>query len=231
MLDALSGAVDFHNHLLPGIDDGCKTKTCSINMLELYSEAGIQKIISSPHIIYDLYPNNHQSILKAFHQVKEIAGEQAHLLHYPAAEYLMDEFFDDFLQEPHLMTIGQRHLLVEFSYFNLTERVDQQFFEITQRRLTPILAHPERYNYLSVDALEKYKKLGCKFQLNLLSLTGHYGANVKTKALKLLERNWFDLAATDAHKTEHLQKLRNYKISTNIYSSIKTLAENSLELI
>lgn len=231
LLEALYGAVDFHNHLLPGIDDGCKTTDCSLNMLKLYHECGIKKIISSPHIIKDLYPNNRGSILKAYNQVLEKAGKHSDLLLFPAAEYLMDEFFDDYLQQPNLMTIDKRHLLVEFSYFNLTQQVDQQFFNITQTGLTPILAHPERYNYLKVEELEKYKKIGCKFQLNLLSITGHYGKTVKSKALRILENNWYDFAATDAHKPEHLEKLKAFKVSDKLFITIKNLGQNSIELV
>ena len=61
-----SGLVDFHNHILHGIDDGSKSTAQSLSMLDLYSNMGIQKIIASPHIFKDLYPNTPESIKKSF---------------------------------------------------------------------------------------------------------------------------------------------------------------------
>ena len=46
----LSISVDFHSHLIPGIDDGCATAEESIeNIIELKKQ-GIKKIITTPHI-------------------------------------------------------------------------------------------------------------------------------------------------------------------------------------
>jgi protein-tyrosine phosphatase len=53
-LNLFNGLVDFHNHLLPGIDDGSKSIEQSQEMLNIYNELGIEKIIASPHVFKEL---------------------------------------------------------------------------------------------------------------------------------------------------------------------------------
>ena len=56
------GLCDFHNHLLPGIDDGSKHVTMSLNMLKTYQKLGFSSVIPSPHVYQELYPNNPETI-------------------------------------------------------------------------------------------------------------------------------------------------------------------------
>ena len=44
------GLCDFHNHILPGIDDGSKHVTMSLNMLRAYQRLGFSSVIPSPHV-------------------------------------------------------------------------------------------------------------------------------------------------------------------------------------
>jgi tyrosine-protein phosphatase YwqE len=74
----------------------------------------------------------------------------------------------------------------------------------------PVLAHPERYGYLSrtKEFYDQLKDAGCYFQLNLLSLSGHYGEHVQKLAEYLLKKNYYDLAGTDLHNSRHLSLLQ-----------------------
>ena len=49
--------------------------------------------------------------------------------------------------------------------------------------------------------------MGCLFQLNLLSVIGHYGPEVEKNTKKMLKENFFDLAGTDTHHINHIKKL------------------------
>ena len=64
------GLVDFHNHLLPGIDDGSKSIEQSQEMIKIYNDLGIEKVIASPHIFKDLYPNTPKTIRKSYNSLK-----------------------------------------------------------------------------------------------------------------------------------------------------------------
>ena len=62
-----------------------------------------------------------------------------------------------------------------------------------------ILAHPERYGFMTFEDLQSYKTRSLCLQLNLLSLLGYYGPPAKAMAEKLIENNMVDYVATDCH--------------------------------
>ena len=58
--------VDFHNHILPRIDDGSQSDSQSLKKLELFAELGVEKIIASTHIYKELHPNTPKIIQTAY---------------------------------------------------------------------------------------------------------------------------------------------------------------------
>ena len=56
--------VDIHSHLLPGIDDGVKTMKEAVEIIKKFKILGYHKLITTPHVISDSYPNNRQIITK-----------------------------------------------------------------------------------------------------------------------------------------------------------------------
>lgn len=210
------GLCDFHNHLLPGIDDGSKNLDMSMEMLENYKELGFQSIITSPHVYQELYPNTPDTIKEAFDllSVNNKIENGPKLISY-AAEYMVDESFMNNLQEetPEL-TFNQGHILLEINFFSDTKMLETACFKLSQKNIAPILAHPERYHLLKdVSTYEKVKQQGFYFQLNALSLVGHYGPEVKEKAKKLLLAGLYDFVGTDAHHPQHLTSLKSLQLS------------------
>ena len=49
--------------------------------------------------------------------------------------------------------------------------------------------------------------MGIRFQLNLGSVVGLYGPEVKHKAEKMLKRNMYDFVGSDIHRMTMLQKI------------------------
>ena len=209
------GLIDFHNHLLPGIDDGSKSVDQSMKMLNLYADLGIKKVISSPHIYKDLYPNTKESIQASFAKLdKASKTHEVELLGF-AAEYLVDEFFMRAVaaQEKQLCCFG-KHILIEIPFFDQLKRLNEVLFLLQNQGYFPILAHPERYVALETTAaVEDLKHKGAKMQLNALSLVGYYGAEVQKKASLWLKKGLFDLIGTDAHNPYQLNKLRDLHLS------------------
>ena len=117
-------------------------------------------------------------------------------------------------------------VLVEFSMLTAPLDVQKIFFEMQMQEYQPVLAHPERYTYLSrsKNIYEDLKYAGCIFQLNLLSLTGYYGRAVQELAEYLLKNNYYELAGTDLHHAQHLSALQKLS-SSPLY---QTLKESSL---
>jgi protein-tyrosine phosphatase len=212
------GLCDFHNHLLPGIDDGSKSVGMSVEMLRLYDQLGFSRIIATPHVYQELYPNTPETIGKAFTVLSQELATPDHKGLRPdgyGAEYMVDETFLAALDKgtPQLLIDG-RYILVEMHFFGQTSMIEAACFGLCQQNLYPILAHPERYNL--IDKLETYRELknkGFYLQLNALSLMGHYGPAVKEKAQQLLAAGLYDFVATDAHHPGHLQQLQKLTLT------------------
>ena len=205
-------ATDFHSHLIPEIDDGSKSVEDSVNMIRGLKALGFSKIITTPHIIGDYYPNTPEIIRAGLKKV--IAGLKMAKIDITlevAAEYFLDDYFENILKtNVELLSFGKKYLLVEFSTFTPPNNGLDLIFQLKTRGYQPILAHPERYIYYAnqFDQLEKIKNAGCLFQVNLLSLAKHYGDAQKKLGIRLLKSGMVDFLATDCHRMGHLDQIK-----------------------
>jgi protein-tyrosine phosphatase len=204
-------AVDLHSHLIPGIDDGAKTIEDSLALIRALHGLGYRKLITTPHVMSDLYPNGPENIregLKALRQAIKWEGIEIEI--EAAAEYMLDEMFSEKLETGQLLTLPGKRVLVEMSFVSPPMELDSLLFRIQSRGYQPLLAHPERYLFFK-DNFSKYlelKERGCEFQLNILSLTGYYGKPVKDNAYRLLKEGLIDFLGTDLHHERHAEQLR-----------------------
>jgi len=202
---------DMHSHLLPGIDDGSPDPETSIKLIEGLTDLGYKKLITTPHIMWDLYKNDSRTIAAAYQTLYEVPGQLTLTLH-TAAEYYLDNYFDQYLlNNSPLLTIKDKWVLVEFSFVTVPVNLKQTLFNLQINGYQPILAHPERYMYFAGDK-KKYDELyeaGCFFQLNLLSLTGYYGKGPQELAEYLIKKRYVHLLGTDLHHERHLNALRS----------------------
>jgi tyrosine-protein phosphatase YwqE len=203
---------DMHSHLVPGIDDGSPDAATSLQLIKGMQDLGFQKIITTPHILSDLYPNTPDSINKGLAELKNAAvAEGMSLDIHAAAEYFIDDQFQQLLaQKSPLLTLSDNMVLVEYSMVTAPYELQDILFELQMQQYQPVIAHPERYIYLTrkKDFFDTLKDSGCYFQLNLLSLTGHYGTSVQELAEYLAKKNYYDFAGTDLHGQKHLDGLR-----------------------
>ncbi|MCC6462573.1 MAG: hypothetical protein IT260_19045 [Saprospiraceae bacterium] len=202
---------DLHSHLLPGLDDGVPTMEEALEVIEILSRLGYKRVITTPHVMAERYPNTSAIILdqtRALQDAVKKAGIPVEI--HAAAEYFMDEQFTDLLDHGQLLTLDRdRHVLVEMSFHHEPLALRQALFDLQAHDYQPILAHPERYPYYH-QKLDDYKallKAGCKFQVNILSITGHYGLDVQQAAQMLLKNGLVAFLGTDAHRLRHAQTL------------------------
>jgi tyrosine-protein phosphatase YwqE len=202
---------DIHSHLIPGIDDGSKTMEDSIRFIEQLQKLGFRNIVTTPHIKWGHFQNTRETISWGLSQLnKALEAKGIDISVRAAAEYYIDDFFLQLLQEEPLLVIRDNEVLVELSFYAEPFRVLDIFFKIQTAGYKPVLAHPERYAYYH-DRKEMYRKLkemGVLLQLNLLAITGHYGKQVQSTANWLLEEQLYDYCATDLHHENHLHQLQ-----------------------
>lgn len=200
--------VDMHSHLIPGIDDGSRSMDETIAMLAKFESLGFQKVITTPHIMGDFYKNTPEIILGGLEDVRTVAQQLGLKIEVEAAaEYYYDESLMDRLKRKEkLLTFGENRVLFEFSMMEKPDQIEQLLFELLTQNYKPILAHFERYTFFfgSVDKAIEWREKGIDIQLNLNSLTGHYGPLVKQQAERLVDSRAIDFVATDCHRMDHL---------------------------
>jgi len=212
--------VDIHSHILPGIDDGSKQLSESLLYIKNLENLGFEKLIFTPHIFQELYPNTIDTISEALRKVEEgIQGDDYNITISAAAEYMVDYNFQVL---DGLMSMPDNHILIEMSYLSETPNIENIVFELQVKGYKIILAHPERYNFYHKD-LKRYDRLqemGCKFQLNLLSVLGYYGKHVQQAAKYLLDHKMYTFAGTDLHHQKHMDLLQRNVENGQLYKLI-----------
>lgn len=235
LIDHLKGITDIHNHILPGLDDGATGIEDSISLLKKYKALGIKNFIATPHVMNEFYPNTPETIHGALEKLKNCISINEDLKEIKiraAAEYMMDQYFLDILENEKLLVLKDNYVLTEMSYFQAPINLNEILFQLQTKGYKPVLAHPERYAYYHSKDLRKYEELknrGCKFQMNVLSLTPHYGSSMQKTAFSLLENGMIDFIGTDTHRLQHLQKLETIKIHNKILSPITKVIETTKE--
>ncbi len=227
----LKGGVDIHCHILPGLDDGAKTIDHTREMLVAYKDLGYEKIIATPHILKGTYPNTKETIFGRFKEISNDLNLDTKLISGAAAEYMLDEDFEVFLEEGSLLPLKDNYILIEMSYFQQPANLQKIIFKLMHKGFLPVLAHPERYNFIKdFESFRELKSIGCLFQLNLLSLTDHYGAMIRKKAFLLLKNNMYDFVATDAHHVNHLREIKEIEIPKSLYENVERLTSKNVNV-
>ena len=224
--------VDIHSHLLPGIDDGSKSMENTIEMISRMDSYGIHNFITTPHVLGDVWRNSSDTILDKLDSVMEELEKQdmSYIKFDAAGEYMLDEKFCELLKKRDLLTLKEDSLLVEMSFLQAPVNLYEILFDIQLAGYKPILAHPERYMFYhhDFDVYHKLKDTGCKFQINLLSLTGHYGKSVQKVSEKLIKEGMIDLAGSDTHNMNHLNTLKKIGTKKNL-KLLTPILKNNVE--
>jgi tyrosine-protein phosphatase YwqE len=225
---------DMHSHLLPGIDDGARDMETSLALIRGMKELGYQKLITTPHIIWDMYKNTPSIIYSKLDEVREaIRKEGIDIELHAAAEYFLDEHVEELLKKKDpLLTISGKKVLAEFSMAFPSMNTKDILFEMQMQGYQPIIAHPERYIYLqqNKEFYQELKDIGCLFQLNILALGGHYGRSVKDLAEYLLGNGFYDLLGTDLHNFHHLDDLHHAEMTALLKKAIDSGQISNSEL-
>tara|TARA_Y100001954_G_scaffold167324_1_gene177602 strand:+ start:171 stop:905 length:735 start_codon:yes stop_codon:yes gene_type:complete len=208
------GFVDIHSHILPGIDDGAKNVEESLKLISELKKLGFSKFIVTPHTYPGLYDNTENTISKSYGLLTSSDENLKNEVFY-ASEYLLENSLIKKIKENKLLCLKNNYVLVEMSYHSRPINLYEILFEIKTNGYIPVLAHPERYMFMH-NKIEKYyelKKIGCKFQLNLFSITGLYGNSIVKFSDKLLKLDLIDFVGTDIHRLEQIKNFnRNIKI-------------------
>lgn len=216
-----AGFIDFHSHILPSVDDGVKTIEEAMHVLNAYQALNVKTVILTPHVMED-YPLNKTEYLRSqFYDFKRQYQGSIELL--LGAEYMLDNRFDQLLQEDDLLPIRDKYLLVESNCIGSLISFKKRLDLIYAKGYSVILAHPERYLYMQREDYIKLKEERVLFQLNLLSILGGYGKEVEKRSRELLYADAYNCIGTDIHSLNY--HMNNYKRCKLNKKDIKLLLE------
>ncbi len=196
--------IDVHNHILYGIDDGCKTKEESLSVLEKMSNLGYEKIVVTPHYMEEAnYTANHEEKMKL---LKELEAELK-LKHIPLKLYLGQEIYiqesiEEKIKMKQISTINnQKVLLVEIPMFEKICEALDFLDELIFQGYKIILAHPERYLIFQENPtlIQDYLSKGIFLQGNMESINGKYGKKAQKLSKFLLKNKMYFVLASDVH--------------------------------
>mgnify|MGYP006184712025 FL=1 len=214
---------DIHSHLIPGIDDGSPDMETTILLLKKFIDLGYKKVITTPHVMSDYYKNNPEIILSGLNNVrKEIKKQNLNIEIEAAAEYNLEPEFEKLLDDGKLLSFGaEKFLLFELSFFDEPLRLNETIWKMIEKGFRPVLAHVERYGYWhnNYDKIEEMINRGVKLQLNIGSVTGAYGPEVKKFAERLIKDEIIDFVGSDCHHLHHLEMI-NHAIRLPIFHSL-----------
>src|ERR1700674_4112060 len=199
--------IDIHCHLLPEVDDGPKSWDIAVEMCRMAAADGITHAVATPHA-NDRYAYDREYLSGLLGQLREKIREKIEEKINPAPQlqlslgcdfHLSFENLERVLEEPHTYTIGEtNYLLIELSNFSIPTQLENCFFRLGDRGLTPILTHPERNPILqqTPQRILEWAEQGCLMQVTASALTGFWGERPEIVARWLLDRSAVHILAS-----------------------------------
>ena len=204
--------IDFHSHILPGLDDGATDLENAVELAAAMKEWGFERITCTPHIT-NKFRNTPETIRPAFEMLQNALNERGVNVELRmSAEYrLVPETWPEVLEKNWLMPIEDRFILMELPIFDPSDIKDikpiEEFKKIKAMGLIPLLPHPERYSYLPHDELLRFVDAGVVIQSNYGSLAGVYGDEAKQRAQELMDEGLVSILATDMHNMHYIKTI------------------------
>lgn len=202
--------LDFHSHILPGLDDGATDIEDAVAMVSAMKDWGFERITCTPHIT-NKFRNTPETIKRAFEELQEaLYVRNIEVDMRMSAEYrLVPETWPEVLEKNWLMPIEDRFILMELPIFNPKDIKDikplEEFRKVISMGLTPLLPHPERYFYLSEKELMEFLEAGVRIQSNYGSLAGLYGEKAENNVRHLVDQGLVSYYGTDMHNLHYVK--------------------------
>jgi len=206
---------DIHTHIIPYVDDGSSSLEESINMIKHEIDIGVTDIICTPHHIFHRYETTVEVIKERFNFLKE----EVEKLNLPIKLYLGQEICythrEDILgmlKAGKLLTLNNTNrVLLEFSFTREPEDILDIIYNFNINGYEVIIAHVERYEWMTLDKVVALRNEGALIQINSNSVLGLTSWAEKRFVKKLLKHNLVDFVASDTHSFRPSTLDKSYK--------------------
>lgn len=197
--------IDFHSHILPGIDDGSRSVEESIRMLQAEAEQGISKVIATPHF-YAHHDSPERFLERRKEAEKRLREAMERHENMPEIEIGAEIYYFSGISESDvlkLLTIGQKRcILLEMPVSSWTPQMYKEIEAIRVKQgITPIIAHMDRYiaPFRTHGIPERLAELPVAVQVNASFFLRRSTASM---AIRMLRRDQIHLLGSDCHNMD-----------------------------
>ena len=240
-MDITTDKIDIHSHILYGIDDGSKSLEESIEIIKQAIKVGFKEIVLTPHFIenskYKASKSEKESILKNIKD--ELEKQNININLYLGNEVFVDNY-EELLDKEISFINNSRYILIEFPMNHKPKDINNIIYELKIKGIIPIIAHPERYDYVEKDIniAKEWIEEGAILQSNYGSIIGIYGSGPQKTVKKLLKNNLIDLLSSDVHYPNNkiysnmdkiekkLKRIIGENYNSLVYTNPKLIIEN-----
>jgi protein-tyrosine phosphatase len=205
--------IDLHCHILPGIDDGPKTLSESLEMSRIFEQSMYSYVVATPHAVPGTAlmpePEELRDRMNQLDQAMKKAGIKLKIL--PGMEIAFDPTIVSLLDHGKLQTLaGSSYVLIELPFQRLPLGWEHVIFDVQSKGYAVLLAHPERCAQLTVkpQLCDKLIESGVYFQVNWGSFLGHHGRATQKMASYLANKAYIHALASDSHNAIHLNLIQ-----------------------
>ena len=197
--------IDFHTHILPGMDDGAETLTESLAMLSSLAVQSVGRVYVTPHFI--LHRESLSSFLKRRKASEEILAEairtSGKAASFPevrlGAEVRLESELLELSEIKTLCYAGTNALLLEFPFAAMERRYFETLENLVYKyNIVPVIAHLDRYTEL-FDKREIHRILTLKNVIIQLNTSVFRSFSGRRFALSLLRNGTRVILGSDAH--------------------------------
>ena len=232
--------IDFHNHILPNVDDGSKSLEMSLSMLKKAAEQGITDVVNTVHYQHPKVETENISFNRIEKELKVIQEELNNNgipvnLHCGAEVFFLPNLLK-IKDDPLATFLHGKYMLIEFQVHQLPYIHKQELFDLKMAGVTPIIAHPERYNDVMKDIsiVTEWLEAGCIIQVDAGSALGYLGSGAQKTSERIIKNGWCHILGSDSHNDrgrnfclkEAVELVRNW-----IGDEVELLVNNNPEAV
>ena len=225
--------IDFHNHIIPNLDDGSKSIEMSLNMLREAERQGITDVVNTVHFQHpkmDQKNTLYDFVISEISNLQSILDKEKIKIKIHAASEVFFKFnLTEILDNP-ITTFGNsKYMLIEFQRLSFPKGYEDEIFKLQLEGVVPIMAHPERYRALQkdIDIAKRWIDRGFIIQIDCASILGKFGKDAEKCAKSLLENQLCHLVGSDAHN----DKNRNFLLKQTHKKLIEVIGKNATDII
>ncbi|MFW6299098.1 MAG: tyrosine-protein phosphatase [Bacillota bacterium] len=198
--------IDTHSHLLPGVDDGVQNEEDALAILKAYSKDGVKGVCLTPH--YALLRGFHEE--KAYYETRfEALKKQVKAAGIEIDLYLgseIDEYdnLEAIIEKSHTMN-NTHYVLIDFGMRKA--EIEEVVYTLKMKGYQTVVAHPERYRYMNIEAWKKVRNEGGLLQVSAAHLIKEGSKRSQKMAMELFKEDMIDLVASDIHHPDYAKSM------------------------